>query len=78
MVTSIFLSEARTIPRAEYLSDRGGGLFSNATQALKETTFTTEFKVAEGFLMRGEFPARFFESSLLPDGYARAFKERTE
>ncbi len=40
--------------RAEYLSDRGG-LFSGATQALKETTFTTEYKFAEGFLARLEW-----------------------
>jgi len=44
--------------RAEYLSDRGG-IYSGTTQALKETTFTTEFKVAEGFLMRGEFRRDF-------------------
>lgn len=40
--------------RAEYLSDRGG-LFSGTTQALKETTFTTEYKFGEGFLARGEW-----------------------
>lgn len=34
--------------RAEYFSDRGG-LFSNATQALKETTGTYEYKFGEGF-----------------------------
>ncbi|MEW6211733.1 MAG: porin [Acidobacteriota bacterium] len=39
--------------RAEYLSDRGG-LFSGATQALKETTLTADFKLADGFLLRGE------------------------
>jgi hypothetical protein len=44
--------------RAEYLSDRGG-LFSGVTQALKETTFTTEYKLAEGFLMRGEWRRDF-------------------
>jgi hypothetical protein len=44
--------------RAEYLSDRGG-LFTGVTQALKETTFTTEFKVADGFLMRGEWRRDF-------------------
>ena len=44
--------------RAEYLSDRGG-LFSGSTQALKETTFTTEYKWAEGFLMRGEWRRDF-------------------
>ena len=40
--------------RAEYLSDRGG-LFTAASQALKEATFTTEYKFADGFLMRGEW-----------------------
>ena len=40
--------------RAEYLSDRGG-LFSGANQALKETTFTTDYKFSEGFLTRLEF-----------------------
>jgi hypothetical protein len=40
--------------RAEYLSDRGG-LFTGVTQALKETTFTTEYKFADGFLARGEW-----------------------
>lgn len=40
--------------RFEYLSDRGG-LFSGATQALKEHTMTAEYKLAEGFLMRGEY-----------------------
>ncbi len=40
--------------RAEYLSDRGG-LFSGATQALKEATLTMEYKIAEGFVMREEW-----------------------
>lgn len=40
--------------RGEYLSDRGG-LFSGTTQALKEITLTGEYKLAEGFLMRGEY-----------------------
>lgn len=40
--------------RFEYLSDRGG-LFSSTTQALKEHTLTTEYKLADGFLMRGEY-----------------------
>ena len=40
--------------RAEYLSD-GGGLFSGVVQALKETTLTSEFKLGDGFLMRGEW-----------------------
>ena len=44
--------------RAEYLSDRGG-LFSGTSQALKETTFTTEYKFGEGFLMRAEWRRDF-------------------
>ena len=44
--------------RAEYLSDRGG-LFTGVTQALKETTFTTEYKFADGFLARGEWRRDF-------------------
>jgi hypothetical protein len=44
--------------RAEYLSDRGG-LFSGATQALKETTLTLEQKLAEGFLLREEWRRDF-------------------
>jgi Putative beta-barrel porin-2, OmpL-like. bbp2 len=44
--------------RAEYLSDRGG-LFSGKTQALKEGTFTLEYKFAEGFLMRTEWRSDF-------------------
>jgi putative OmpL-like beta-barrel porin-2 len=44
--------------RAEYLSDRGG-LFSGVTQALKETTLTSEFKLADGFLVRAEWRRDF-------------------
>ncbi|HEX9111071.1 MAG TPA: porin [Terriglobales bacterium] len=44
--------------RAEYLSDRGG-LFSGTTQALKETTLTYEYKLADGFLMRTEWRRDF-------------------
>ena len=44
--------------RAEYLSDRGGS-FSTLTQALKETTLTADYKVAEGFLLRGELRRDF-------------------
>jgi Putative beta-barrel porin-2, OmpL-like. bbp2 len=40
--------------RTEYLSDRGG-LFTGATQAIKENTFTFEQKIADGFLMREEW-----------------------
>ncbi len=44
--------------RAEYLSDRGG-LFSGRTQAIKETTFTTKYTVADGLLMFGEWRRDF-------------------
>ncbi|MGZ4875252.1 MAG: outer membrane beta-barrel protein [Candidatus Angelobacter sp.] len=44
--------------RGEYLSDRGG-LFSGATQALKESTATTEYKFADGFLARREWRRDF-------------------
>ena len=44
--------------RGEYLSDRGG-LFSGASQALKETTATGEYKFAEGFLARMEWRRDF-------------------
>jgi hypothetical protein len=44
--------------RAEYLSDRGG-LFSGTTQALKETTFTLEYKLAEALLLRWEWRRDF-------------------
>lgn len=40
--------------RTEYVSDRGG-LFTGNTQALKETTLTTEYKVADGFIARIEW-----------------------
>jgi Putative beta-barrel porin-2, OmpL-like. bbp2 len=44
--------------RAEYLSDRGG-LFSGATQALKETTLTYEYKIADGLIVRTEWRRDF-------------------
>ena len=44
--------------RGEYLSDRGG-LFSGITQALKESTATAEYKLAEGFLARMEWRRDF-------------------
>ncbi len=40
--------------RTEYLSDRGG-LFTGATQAIKENTITFEERIAEGFLIRQEW-----------------------
>jgi hypothetical protein len=44
--------------RAEYLSDRGG-MFSGVTQAIKETTFTAKYNVADNFLMFGEWRRDF-------------------
>src|ERR1700676_2833764 len=44
--------------RAEYLSDHGG-LFSGLNQALKETTATFDYNVADGFLMRYEWRRDF-------------------
>lgn len=44
--------------RAEYLSDRGG-LFSGATQALKETTATFDYKLTDNLLMRYEWRRDF-------------------
>jgi Putative beta-barrel porin-2, OmpL-like. bbp2 len=44
--------------RAEYLSDRQG-MFSGVSQALKETTATFDYKLADGFLMRYEWRRDF-------------------
>ncbi len=44
--------------RAEYVSDRGG-LFSGATQALKETTVTGDYLFSKGFLARAEWRRDF-------------------
>jgi hypothetical protein len=44
--------------RTEYVSDRGG-LYTGTTQAIKETTLTTDYKVAEGLLIRLEWRRDF-------------------
>ena len=44
--------------RGEYLSDRGG-LYSGTAQAIKEITFTSDYKLGEGFLMRTEYRRDF-------------------
>jgi hypothetical protein len=44
--------------RMEYLSD-SRGLFSGVNQALKETTATFDYKIADGFLMRYEWRRDF-------------------
>ena len=62
--------------RAEYLDDRGG-LFSGITQALKENTFTAEYKVAEGFLVRSEYRRDFSNRpSFFIDTLGRLKKEQ--
>jgi len=53
-----FASRFALTGRAEYLSDHGG-LFSGATQALKETTLTADYNVADGFLVRTEWRRDF-------------------
>jgi hypothetical protein len=45
---------AAVAARAEFLRD-DGGLFSGATQSLKETTLTYEHRVSDGFVVRGEW-----------------------
>jgi len=48
--------------RFEYLGEKvspAGGLFSGVTQALKEFTFTGEYKFADGFLGRAEYRRDF-------------------
>jgi hypothetical protein len=59
--------------RAEYLSDRGG-LFSGVTQALKETTVTTDYNVADGFLVRGEWRRDFSNQPFFPARTRGVFK----
>lgn len=44
--------------RLEYLAEKvssAGGLFSGVSQSLKEGTFTAEYKLADGFLVRSEY-----------------------
>ncbi len=53
-----FMPKFALTGRGEYLSDRGG-LFSGTTQALKETTLTADYAVADGFLVRGEWRRDF-------------------
>jgi hypothetical protein len=55
--------------RAEYLADIGG-LYSGTTQYLKEGTLTLDYRLVNGFLVRGEFRRdqsnlRYFLSSTL-------------
>jgi hypothetical protein len=63
--------------RSEYVSDRGG-LFTGATQALKETTLTTEYKVADGFVARLEWRRDYSNHPyFLTDTLGRLSKEQT-
>ncbi|HYM13172.1 MAG TPA: outer membrane beta-barrel protein [Bryobacterales bacterium] len=61
--------------RSEYLSDRGG-LFSGVTQALKETTVTADYSVAEGFLVRGEWRRDFSNQPFFLSGQLGAPKRQ--
>ena len=62
--------------RAEYLDDRGG-LFSGITQALKENTFTLEYKLGEGFLTRAEYRRDFSnQPSFFTDTLGKLKKEQ--
>jgi len=62
--------------RAEYLSDRGG-LFSGLNQALKETTATFDYNVANGFLMRYEWRRDFSnQPSFLTDAQGVLSKQQ--
>lgn len=49
-----FNSKFALATRAEYMSDRGA-LFSGISQALKENTFTFDYKLADNMLMRYEW-----------------------
>lgn len=49
-----FFPKLALAARAEYLADIGG-LFSGATQYLKEGTLTLDYRPADHFLMRGEY-----------------------
>jgi hypothetical protein len=63
--------------RSEYVSDRGG-LYTGTTQALKEATLTTEYKVAEGLVMRIEWRRDFSNQRyFLTDTLGLLSKEQT-
>jgi len=72
-----FSSRFAVAARAEYLSDRGG-MFSGLTQALKETTGTFDYKLADGFLMRYEWRRDFSnQPSFLTDTQGVLAKQQT-
>lgn len=63
--------------RAEYLADHAG-LFSGAGQVIREATFTTEYKFAEGFLTRLEWRRDFSNRPyFLSDTLSLLKKEQT-
>ncbi len=63
--------------RTEYVSDRGG-LFTGNTQSLKETTLTTEYKVADGFIARIEWRRDFSNHPFfLTDTLGQLSKQQT-
>ena len=67
--------------RLEYLAEKvspAGGLFSGMTQSLKEGTLTAEYKLAEGFLVRGEYRRDWSNQTFLPDRTTRTSEEGTE
>jgi len=51
--------------RYEYLND-DGGLFGGARQVLQEITITLEHKLADGFLVRGEFRSDWSDHASFP------------
>ena len=57
-----FSSKFSMAGRAEYLSDRGA-LFSGLSQALKETTLTSTYRIAERFMARAEWRYDFSNQS---------------
>jgi hypothetical protein len=63
--------------RSEYISDRGG-LYTGATQALKEVTLTTDYKAAEGFIVRLEWRRDFSNQRyFLTDTLGELSKQQT-
>jgi putative OmpL-like beta-barrel porin-2 len=66
-------AKAAIAARAEFLRD-DGGLFSGATQSLKETTVTYEHKVVDGFLVRGEWRRDFSDVPFFLTGDAGVVK----
>jgi hypothetical protein len=51
--------------RYEYLND-DGGLFGGVKQVLQEITVTLEHKLADGFLVRGEFRGDWSDRAYFP------------